>query len=222
MTASRSLPAESGARRRTASKRARSAPTACVRFVPRRKRSCDAPHAHVLRPPGEVNGLAFDRLRSAVILADYGRRATFALALEQPVIALEDAGDDLCAEACVAKVDPLGANANGDGPAAPDRRRRAPRADNQSPWRTGPIDRRGKVVGLSQKLRDEGRGRLLISLLRRADLLDPALAHHHDAVGQRHRLVLVVGDEDRGGADGALDLAQLDLHLLAQLGVEIG
>ena len=31
-----------------------------------------------------------------------------------------------------------------------------------------------------------------------------------------------MGDKDGGRADGALDLAQLDLHLLAQLGVEVG
>src|SRR6185312_10197525 len=49
-----------------------------------------------------------------------------------------------------------------------------------------------------------------------------ALVHHHDAVGERHRLTLVVGDQDGRGAHGALDLAQLDLHFLAQLGVEVG
>ena len=52
-------------------------------------------------------------------------------------------------------------------------------------------------------------------------VLGAAAIHHHDAVGQRHGFTLIMGDQDRGGADGALDLAQLDLHLLAQLGVEI-
>ncbi len=36
----------------------------------------------------------------------------------------------------------------------------------------------------------------------------------------RERLFLVVGDEDEGDADLALDLAELQLHLLAQLLVQ--
>ena len=52
------------------------------------------------------------------------------------------------------------------------------------------------------------------------DLQRLAPGHHGDAVGQGERLLLVVGDEDEGDADAALDLAQLDLHLLAQLLVE--
>ena len=38
-------------------------------------------------------------------------------------------------------------------------------------------------------------------LARRALLLDPALVHHHDEVGQRHGLVLAVGDVDEGDAE---------------------
>ncbi len=45
-------------------------------------------------------------------------------------------------------------------------------------------------------------------------------AHDGDAIRHRHRLLLVVGDEDEGDADLALDALQLDLHLLAQLEVE--
>ena len=39
-------------------------------------------------------------------------------------------------------------------------------------------------------------------------------------VGQRHRLLLVVGDVNEGGADALLDRLQLVLHLAAQLEVE--
>ena len=46
--------------------------------------------------------------------------------------------------------------------------------------------------------------------------------HHHHAVADGQRLGLVVRDHDGGGADLALDAAQLELHLLAQLGVEVG
>ena len=41
-------------------------------------------------------------------------------------------------------------------------------------------------------------------------------------VGQRQRLGLVVGDIDEGDAGAALQLLQLDAHVLAQLGVEVG
>ena len=41
--------------------------------------------------------------------------------------------------------------------------------------------------------------RSFIEFHRRADLLDDAVLEHHDAVGQRHRLDLVVGDVDHGG-----------------------
>ena len=47
-----------------------------------------------------------------------------------------------------------------------------------------------------------------------------ALVHHRDAVGQHQRLFLVVGDEDRGQAEPALQAAHLELHGLAQLAVE--
>ncbi len=147
--------------------------------------------------------------------------AAFALALKQPVIALEDAGHDLRREPRVAEADPLGADADRHGTDDACRRRRAPGAGDQPRRGGGPVDRRGEIVGLAQKLGHEGGSRPLVGLLRRADLLDAALTHHDDAVGQRHRLVLIVGDEDRGGADGALDLTQLDLHALAQLGVQI-
>ena len=54
----------------------------------------------------------------------------------------------------------------------------------------------------------------------RAELLDPSGAHHGDAVGHRHRLLLVVGHEDERDPDLALDPLELDLHLLAELQVE--
>ena len=78
---------------------------------------------------------------------------------------------------------------------------------------TGPIRSRAIVAcapvlpgtrfidGLPMKLRDEDVGRPVIDLGRRADLLDAAVAHDDDAVGQRHRLDLVVGHEDDRGAE---------------------
>ena len=49
-------------------------------------------------------------------------------------------------------------------------------------------------------------------LARGALLLDPALVHHHDVVGQRQRLVLAVGDLDEGDAELFLQALQLAAH----------
>ncbi len=59
-----------------------------------------------------------------------------------------------------------------------------------------------------------------IELLGRVDLADPAAGHHRDTIRQRQRLALVVGDEDGGDAELALDLLDLDLHRGAQILVE--
>ena len=61
---------------------------------------------------------------------------------------------------------------------------------------------------------------LVVDLGRGADLVDPTLGHDRDAVRHRQGLLLVVGDEDEGDADLALDALQLELHDLAELQVE--
>ena len=63
--------------------------------------------------------------------------------------------------------------------------------------------------------------RLVVDLLRRADLLDHAHIHHDHPVGDGERLLLVVRDVDRGDVEPALQLAQLDAHLGPQLGIEV-
>ena len=77
-----------------------------------------------------------------------------------------------------------------------------------------------KDVALAHEVGDEIVGRALVDLRRRGDLLDGALVHHRDAVGEHQRLLLVVGDEDGGEAEPALQAADLELHGLAQLAVE--
>jgi hypothetical protein len=74
----------------------------------------------------------------------------------------------------------------------------------------------------ADELRDELVGRPVVQLQRRAHLLDLAVAQHHHAVGQRHRLDLVVGDVDRRRAQLAVQLGDLDRGLAAQGGVEVG
>ena len=63
---------------------------------------------------------------------------------------------------------------------------------------------------------------IVVELERPADLLDVAGAQHHDPVGERHRLDLVVGDVDHRGAELLVQPRDLDAHLDAQFGVEIG
>src|SRR4029077_6306308 len=59
-----------------------------------------------------------------------------------------------------------------------------------------------------------------VHLARRAALRDTARPHHREAAAHRERLLLVVGDVDERDAHLALELSQLELELLAQLGVE--
>ena len=82
------------------------------------------------------------------------------------------------------------------------------------------IDPAAQAVGVAEELVDEGGRRLVIDLARRADLLDPAVVHDGDAVGELQRLFLVVGDEDRGQLHVVVQPAQPAAQFLAHLGVE--
>src|ERR1700755_1276381 len=54
-----------------------------------------------------------------------------------------------------------------------------------------------------------------VKLARRTDLLDPAIAQHHDPVGQRHCLDLVVGDVDHGVAEAPVKCCDFRTHMHA-------
>ena len=60
----------------------------------------------------------------------------------------------------------------------------------------------------------------LVDVDRCADLLDLAGAHHREPVAHGERLLLVMGDVDKGDPDLALDPLKFGLHLLAQFQVE--
>src|SRR6266536_5301956 len=77
-------------------------------------------------------------------------------------------------------------------------------------------------IGRADEIGDEGIARQVIDLGRRADLLDDAVAHHDDAVGDGQRRLEVVGHVDGRDAELPLQLLQLDPHLRPELGVEIG
>ena len=64
--------------------------------------------------------------------------------------------------------------------------------------------------------------RARVDVLRGPDLLDLALVDDGDDVGDAERLLLVVGDEDRGQLLLGEDLAHLFAHPRPQAGVEVG
>ena len=79
------------------------------------------------------------------------------------------------------------------------------------------VDRRLAEAGGDMEVR-----RALVDFARGADLDEPAGFEDADAVGHGHRLGLVVGNVEDGGAEVALDVLELEAHLGAELGVERG
>ena len=69
---------------------------------------------------------------------------------------------------------------------------------------------------------DEDVVRVVVEVLRVADLLEHAGLHQRDPVAHGHGLDLVVGDVDRGDVEVVLHLGDLGAHLHPQLGVEVG
>src|SRR5581483_9823082 len=75
-------------------------------------------------------------------------------------------------------------------------------------------------VARADELRREAGGRLLVDVLGRAHLLDPAVVQDRDPVAHRERLLLVMRDEDERHAELALEAPELRLEPLAQLEVQ--
>ena len=69
---------------------------------------------------------------------------------------------------------------------------------DDQPMLLAPLDHAFEHIDVADELGDPARGRRLVELPRRRHLDQPALVHHADPVGHRHRLVLVVGDDDEG------------------------
>ena len=79
-----------------------------------------------------------------------------------------------------------------------------------------------QAVHRSHELGDEAAPGREVDVAGPADLGDLALAHHDDAVAERHRLRLVMGDVDRRHAQSSEQRVDLDAQHVAQLGVERG
>ena len=84
----------------------------------------------------------------------------------------------------------------------PGRKHRRPLDADRASRRVG--DDALKRVQRADERGDEAGARAIVDVERAADLLDRAFVHHHDPVGDRQSLLLVVGDEDRGDAEPAL------------------
>ena len=87
----------------------------------------------------------------------------------------------------------------------------------------GGIDAAGQQIHrrVADEAGDKSIGRAAVNFHRRAHLHDFPLAHDHDAVGQRHRFRLVVGDINPGHADLLLQVLEEGAGFQPQFGVEI-
>lgn len=80
----------------------------------------------------------------------------------------------------------------------------------------------GEVDGrIAEQARDRDRCGLGIDIGRRRDLREPAVDQDRDAVGDRHRLAIVLGHVEHRRSAAAQQVRQLEPHLVAQLGVDI-
>ena len=75
-------------------------------------------------------------------------------------------------------------------------------------------------VGIANEVCNKGILRLIVNILRRADLLHLAAVHDHDGIGHGKGFLLIVGNINKGNVHFALQALQLQLHLLAQLEVQ--
>ena len=78
----------------------------------------------------------------------------------------------------------------------------------------------GQKIHHPDKLSHLAADRAAIQLLRAGKLGNLPLEHHGDAVRHDKRLFLIVGDQNEGDADLALQPSQFDLHLFAHLLVQ--
>src|ERR1700733_11981638 len=75
-------------------------------------------------------------------------------------------------------------------------------------------------VDLADEAHHELVRRFLVEVVGGARLLDPTLVHHHELAGDVHRLLLIVGDEDRRHVHLLVEIAQPGAEVLADLRVE--
>jgi len=74
----------------------------------------------------------------------------------------------------------------------------------------------GDDIAFPDEARRKGVHRLVIDILRRADLLDHAAVHDDDGIAHRERLLLIMRNINKRDAEPLLNLFEFKLHLLAQ------
>jgi hypothetical protein len=82
------------------------------------------------------------------------------------------------------------------------------------------VDTYRKRTRFTDEGEHERRVRLVVDLVRRAHLLDAAVAHHHDAVGELESFLLIVGDEHRRMSGLPVDFDEPASELFSHLCVE--
>src|SRR6516162_4799542 len=88
--------------------------------------------------------------------------------------------------------------------------------------RRGGIDAPRNQIGRADKIGDELRLWAVVDVLGSADLLNPTDIHNDDPIRYRECLFLVMSDVEGGDPEPTLQRPELDPHLGAQLGVQIG
>src|SRR5436190_1224950 len=81
-------------------------------------------------------------------------------------------------------------------------------------------EQRAPAVDLADEAHHELGRRMLVEVARGPGLLDLAMVHHDDLLGDVHRLLLVVRDEDRGHVNLVVETPQPFAELLADRRVE--
>src|SRR6478609_12085416 len=107
-------------------------------------------------------------------------------------------------------------------PGARDRRGRVERQGAEQCLHRGPADDPLEQVRLPDEARQPRVGRAAVQVLGRRALGDAAVTQGRDPVGDRQRLVLVVGDQHRRGAGAAEDLLDIGADAGPQVRVQRG
>ena len=114
------------------------------------------------------------------------------------------------------------ANAQPDAGLIPVARRQRMALFSQQYFTVGAGQRQQVHRRRTDKSGHEQIGRVGVQILRAPDLLHVAAVHHHDAVGHRHRLGLIVGHIDGAGFQLLVEGHNAVAHFAAQAGVEVG
>ena len=83
-----------------------------------------------------------------------------------------------------------------------------------------PVKASAQHIYIANEGRDKPVGGAAVDFVRRTDLANATLEHDGDPIRQAQGFALIVGYEDRGNAELALDLLDFNLHRCAQIPVE--